>query len=409
MRFKKLEERRLKLRVNFLALLLCFYPLIYGEYTFDWTNQTDAIRRLAVYENGREAEEAGKILLKIVSEEQVMPLLELLGEVCLKGKRYRQAADYYLRASKSTADEKENFRYLIIAADAYYQHKDYDLAAAIYGECYHRGVDDEVLFRYGCALLHGENFEKLKELTFKSERLQARFDWNCATYWNRKGDFGRSLHHLEPWVKGGIRDVKYYYFYAQMQYRLGKINEAFQAISWGKMLCLNGITAETIPLFTLQMRMDCAQRDFESAAKIEQALRTQESVDWKKILLGKVRGLQKSGNRAMVLETLEKLAAIDGSLGEFIRGEIYFEEGNFAKSLECFRATENGGGQIDYAARFREGSIEAYLGNFGRAEMIYEKLLNDIAAENTMNRQKNVLDFLQNSLARTRLALNRSL
>lgn len=172
-----------------------------------------------------------------------------MGEICLRGKRYREAADYYLRASKLAREERETLRHLIMAADAYYQNGDYDLSAALYDERYRRDGNEEGLFRYGCALLHGENLEKLENVIFRSERLRARFDWNCATYWNRRGDFERSLRHLEPWIHQGIREVKYEYFYAQMQYRRGRIDEALRAVTLGRVICHHSITEESIPLW----------------------------------------------------------------------------------------------------------------------------------------------------------------
>jgi tetratricopeptide (TPR) repeat protein len=352
-----------------------------------------------------EAEEAGKVLLKGVDESLVIPFLELLGEICLRSRHYRKAADYYLQASKSVDDGKETLRYLIIAADAYYQNGDYDLAAAIYDERYHKDGDEAVLFRYGCALLHGENFEKLENLAFKNERLQAQFDWNYATYWNRRGNFERALTYLDPQIRHGTGDMKCYYFCAQMHHRLGRINEALRIIALGKAMGHHGLTAETIPLWLLQMRLDWECGNFESAQKIEQALRRQEGIDLKKILLWRVRGLQKLGHGAMALAALEELASLDRGLAEFIRSEIYFAEGNFSKSLEYLKLAGNLSDRMRDAARYREGKIEAYIGNFRKAAAIFEQLLGDIAATGETSQRKKIQEFLENVLQRTRLAI----
>ncbi|MDR0418416.1 MAG: hypothetical protein LBH08_03210 [Puniceicoccales bacterium] len=384
-----------------------FYQWIYGEYTFNWDSQIEAIRVLADYGNLHEAEEAGKVLLKGIDENLVIPLLELLGEICLRSKHYRKAADYYLQASQSIDNEKETLRYLIIAADAYYQNRDYDLAAAIYDECHHTDGGEEVLFRYGCALLHSENFDKLEGINFQKEQLQARLDWNRATYWNHKGNFERALTYLEPWILRGIHDVKHYYFYAQMQYRLGRTSEVLWAISLGKMIYLNAITAETIPLWELQMRLSWERGNFEGAQKIEQMLCGHEGIDLKKILLWKVRGLQKLGRREVTQKALEELMVQDKESAEFIGGEIYFAEGNFSKSLEHFKLAENLGSRIHHAAQYREGKIEAYVGNFRKAAAIYEQLLSDISMGDSREK-KHTKEFLESTLQRTRLAISQS-
>ncbi|MDR1366956.1 MAG: tetratricopeptide repeat protein [Puniceicoccales bacterium] len=403
--YRKSKNR--KSRAVALAFLWYFYQWVYGEYTFSWDSQIDAIRILADCGNLHQAEEAGKVLLKGIDGNLVIPFLELLGEICLRGKHYRKAADYYLQASQSIDNEKETLRYLIIAADAYYRNGDYDLAAAIYDECYHKDGDEEVLFRYGCALLHSENFEKLGSIIFKKEQLQARLDWNCATCWNHKGNFERALTYLEPWIRRGIHDVKHYYFYAQMQYRLGRISEALWAISLGKMIHLNGITAETIPLWELQMRLNWERGNFEGAQKIEQMLCGYEGIDLKKILLWKVRGVQKLGDREITQRALEELATHDKGSAEFIGGEIDFAKGNFSKSLEHFKSAENSGSRIRHAAQYREGKIEAYVGNFRKAVAIYEQLSNDISTGNSRE-EKHAQEFLESALQRTRLAVNQS-
>jgi tetratricopeptide (TPR) repeat protein len=405
MLYKKLKNHRRKPNTIVFTFFVCFCYFLRGEYTFSWDSQIEAIQALVNHGDLYEAEEVGKVLLNGFEEGQAVSLLELLGEICLKGKHYRQAADYYLRASKLAKEEKEVLRHLIMAADAYYQNRDYDLAAALYDERYHRDGDEEVLFRYGCALLHGENFEKLEQITFKGERLRARFDWNCATYWNRKGNFERSLCHLEPWIRRGIDEIKYYYFYAQMQYRRGRINEALRTVVLGKVICHHSITAEAIPLWILQMRLDLEQGNFEGARKIEWALREQKDTDLKKILLMKIGGLRKLRNQTMALEVLEELGELDKGLAEFIRGEIYLEEGNFSKSLECLRLAGNVRGETRYVARYREGKIEAYLGNFRKAAAIYEELLNEITVA---GERENVQEFLETILSRTRLAISHS-
>jgi tetratricopeptide (TPR) repeat protein len=405
---KKLGSHRPKLRASTFTFFVCFCHFIYGEYAFNWDNQIEAIRVLASHENLLEAEEAGKVLLNGVEEGQAISLLELLGEICLRGKHYRKAADYYLQASKLVSEEKETLRLFIMAADAYYQNRDYDLAAAIYDERYRRDGDEEVLFRYGCALLHGENFEKLEQLTFNGERLRAHFDWNCATYWNHRGNFERSLHYLEPWIQRGIHEVKYYYFYAQMQYLRGRISEALRAIALGQIICHHSITAEAIPLWILQMRLDWKRGYFEGAQWIEQALRKQEGIDLKKILLWKLHGLQKLGYWKMALETSEELGVLDKGLAEFIGGEICFEKGNFLKSLEHFKSASNSGGGMRHAARYREGKIEAYLGNFRKAAAIYEQLSNDIATSD-LKEKKHTQEFLENVLQRIHLAIDQSI
>ncbi|MDR1907039.1 MAG: tetratricopeptide repeat protein [Puniceicoccales bacterium] len=382
--------------------------MLCGEYAFNWDSQIEAIRVLGANGHLHEAEEAGKVLLNGFEGEQVIPLLELLGEICLRGKRYRQSADYYLQAHKLASDGKETLRYSIIAADAYYQNGDYDLAAAIYDECYRKDGDEEVLFRYGCALLHGENFEKLEKVVFKNERLRARLDWNCAVYWNRRGNFERALTHLEPWVRRGINDVTYYYFYVQMAYRLGWINEALEVMALGKVICHHGITEEAIPLWGLQMRLDWEHGNFESAQKIEQALRGQEGIELRKILLGKVCGLRKLGDRAKVLEVLGELGEVDKGLAEFIRGEVYIEEGNFSKGLECFKVAGEIRGEMGYAARYREGKVEAYVGNFRKAAAIYERLLSEVTGDGEVEEKGNMREFLENVLQRTRLAISQS-
>jgi tetratricopeptide (TPR) repeat protein len=404
MLYRKLKSHRRRSKINIFTFLVCFCYFLYGEYVFNWDSQIEAIRILASHGNLHEAEEVGKVLLSGLEEGQVVSLLELLGEICLRGKRYRQVADYYLRASKLAKEEKETLRHLIMAADAYYQNGDYDLSAALYDERYRRDGDEEVLFRYGCALLHGENFEKLENVIFRSERLRARFDWNCATYWNRRGDFERSLRYLEPWIQQGIREVKYYYFCAQMQYRQGRIGEALRTVTLGRVICHHSVTAESISLWILQMRLDWERGNFEGARRVEEALREQDGVNLVKVLLEKVCGLRKLGNRAMALEVLGELDGLEKGLAECVRGEIYLEEGDFAKSLEYFKSAGNFGGRTRHVARYWEGKVEAYAGNFRRAAAIFEELLNEIVTDGVGN----IREFLGNVLKRTRSAIDHS-
>jgi tetratricopeptide (TPR) repeat protein len=406
---RKLKNHRQRSKINVFTFLVCFCCFLYGEYVFNWDSQIGAIKELALRWNSYEAEEVGKVLLSGLEGGQEVLLLELLGEICLRDKRYRQAADYYLRTSKSTKEEKEILRYLIMAADAYYQNGDYDLSAALYDERYRRDEDEEVLFRYGCALLHGENFEKLENVVFRSERLRARFDWNRATYWNRRGDFERSLHYLEPWIQQGIREVKYYYFYAQMQYRRGRIGEALRVIALGRVICHQSITAESIPLWVLQMRLDWERGNFKGARRVEEALREQDGIDWVKILLEKVCGLRKLGNRAMVLGALGELDGLDRGLAECIRGEIYLEKGDFLKGLEHFKSAENFGNRTRHMARYREGKVETYAGNFRRAAAIFEELLNEIMPPSEGDGVGNIREFLEDVLKRTRSAIDHSI
>jgi tetratricopeptide (TPR) repeat protein len=192
-----------------------------------------------------------------------------------------------------------------------------------------------------------------------------------------------------------------------MQYRLGRTGEALGAIALGKVIGHHSLTAETIPLWALQMRLDWKYGIFEGARKVEQALREQEGIELGKILLGKVRGLQEFGHRAMELEALEELRTLDSGLAEFIGGEICFEEVNFSKSLEHFKLAGNSGGRICYAARYREGKIEAYAGNFLKAAAIYEQLLNDIAGSD-LKWKEHAQEFLEIVLQRTRLATDQS-
>ncbi|MDR0740306.1 MAG: hypothetical protein LBF34_01185, partial [Puniceicoccales bacterium] len=92
---RKLKSHRQRSKINIFTFFVCFCFCLYGEYVFNWDSQIEAIRVLASRGNLYEAEEAGKILLSGLEEGQVVSLLELSGGICLKDKRYRQAADYY--------------------------------------------------------------------------------------------------------------------------------------------------------------------------------------------------------------------------------------------------------------------------------------------------------------------------
>jgi hypothetical protein len=59
------------------------------------------------------------------------------------------------------------------------------------------------------------------------------------------------------------------------------------------------------------MRLDWERGNFAGARRLEEALREQGSVNRVKILLEKVCGLRKLGDRAMALEGLEELDKLD--------------------------------------------------------------------------------------------------
>jgi tetratricopeptide (TPR) repeat protein len=158
------------------------------------------------------------------------------------------------------------------------------------------------------------------------------------------------------------------------------------------------------------MRLDWERGNFAGARRLEEALREQGSVNRVKILLEKVCGLRKLGDRAMALEVLEELDKLDRGLAECVRGEIYLEEGDFSKGLEYFKLAGNFEGRTRHMARYREGKVEAYVGNFRRAAAIFEELQNEVAlaGEVASDGVGNIREFLENILRRTHSAIDHS-
>jgi hypothetical protein len=376
---------------------------ILGELSNHWEAQIEAIKQLEINGDLSEAEDAGKILLEHMEGDRTH-LLELLGDICIKRKHYRRAADYYLQA-KEVSDVSEAKRYLVIAADAYYCNKDYTLAAAIYWERYRLEADDEILFRYGTALLHGNTWKETEPLAFQNKRIQAKFDWNCAADAYRENDLEKACRYLRPWIEEGILGLSACYFYAQVQYRLGNMEEAQRLIEFGRHYYIEESGEKYYEkLLQLQLRIAIERGDRKIAEGIESLLGEKESHDMGKILLEKVMGLRAIGRYGEALAILEELGCYLPDEARYLRGEIYLESGRgVGGALEVFKELGKGVGRMGYIGCLREADLECYLGNFSRAEKIYEEMQRAIEGADWMEQKEMVREYLEKKIIRSKL------
>jgi tetratricopeptide (TPR) repeat protein len=411
MRFKKLGSYPRRPRAKFFAIIsICFSGLVsMGEPPMNWDAQIRAIERLAANGYLGDAEEAGKVLFDGIGDEQ-LHLLDLLGEICIKSDRYRQAADYYLQAEKKAGDSLGANRYLVLAGDAYYQNKDYELAAVIYLERYRREADDEILFRYGNALLHGDILDQFGKLKFQSERIRAKFDWNCAVYAYKKNNLREACRHLESCLEGSHLGLSAYYFYAQMQYRLGKIDGARKIIERGKYTYKWTDDAYYEKLSRLQLRIAIEQGNEKTANDLEAELRarksTGESGDLGMLLLWKAIGLRRSGKSGEALKVLEELEHYFPDEAKYLEGEIYGDDcyGRAGDALKLFEELGKKKGRIAHMGKLRRGDMECLLGNFSQGQVIYEELQRELEKEEWIKQKEELMDYLASKISRSKLA-----
>jgi predicted Zn-dependent protease len=271
-----------------------------GEPPTNWEAQIEAIRQLAAGGYLEDAEEAGKILIDGIGDDQVL-LRELLGEICIKSNRYRQAADYYLQTEKKAGDQGE-------------------------------------AIRYGNALLREGILDQFEKLAFQSERIRAKFEWNCAVYEYKKNNFRKACRHLESLLEGSSLGLSAHYFYAQMQYRLGNSDEARKVIERGKYSYKWVDDASYEKLLRLQLRIAIEQGNEKMAEDLEAELRERESTDLGMLLLWKAMGLRRSGKSGEALKVLEELAAHFPDEANYLEGKIYEDDfyGRAEEALKLF-------------------------------------------------------------------------
>jgi tetratricopeptide (TPR) repeat protein len=383
---------------------------VYGEQS-EWQEQVEAIKKLAETGYLDEAEKAGQVLLdSIVLRDGIggerIRLLELLGGFCVKGGRHRQAADYYLRAKKDAGDEMEANRYLVLAADAYYSNGDYTLAAALYLERYHRAADDGIVFRYGCALLHGDNWDEAEKLSFQNERIRAKFDWNRATYWYKKCDFRKACRYLEPQLGDRTLGLAAHYFYAQMRHRLGDRDGAMRAIERALHMYYGERSGDGDyeRLLCLQLRIAVERDDRATAEEVERTLRALGDGHLGAMLLAKAAGLRCGGKGAEALVVLDELERYLPGEACYLRGEIFFEGGEAGRALEIFKELGKSEGRMGYIGRLRRADLEHELGNFLHAEELYGGLQREVDGERWMEGKGIIFEYIGEKIGRSRRA-----
>jgi tetratricopeptide (TPR) repeat protein len=405
----KIYRKNFKKLLPIIACVLGMAP-VFGEQSA-WEEQVEAIKKLAETGYLDEAEKAGQVLLdSIVLQDGVggerARLLELLGGFSMKGGRRRQAADYYLQARKDPLDEMETNRYLVLAADAHYSNGDYTLAAALYLKRYHRAADDEILFRYGCALLHGDNWDEAERLSFQNERIRAKFDWNRATYWYKKNDFKKACRYLEPQLGDRTLGLAVHYFYAQMCHRLVDCGGATRAIELG----LRTYYGERLGdgdygrLLRLQLRIALERGDYIAAAEMERTLRALDDGHLGAMLLAKATGLRRAGNGEEAFVVLEELERYLPEEARYLRGEIFFDRGDVERALEIFKELGKIEGRMGYIGRLRQADLEHNLGNFLHAEGIYGELQLEINGAQWMEEKGAVREYMEVKIGRSRRA-----
>jgi hypothetical protein len=400
---KKLSRylRKPRWKIFIMAHCLCSGGVVRGQ-GIDWGTQIEAIKQLAGDGYLREAEQAGRILLDGVEGERAN-LLELLGGFCIRDGRYRQAADYYLQG-KDAVEGMGGNRYLVLAGDAYYRNGDYGLAAAIYGECYRREADDEILFRYGMALLHGDSYDEGEKLDFRNRRIRARFDWNCAVYWHRRDRWEKVCQYLEPWVEElGLMAC---YFYAQAAHRSGRIKEALRVMEIGGRMYYEGCVDERYygNLLRLGLRIAVVSGDREGAEAMERNLR-KRGKDLGLMLLWKVMALVEAGRWEEVLVELGELGKYYGEEALYLRGEAYLRGigGGIGEAEEVFREVGKGEGKLGYIGRLRFGDTEGYGGNFEGALEVYIELEQEVEGARWIGRGEEVREYIREKIGRSRL------
>ncbi|MDR1303567.1 MAG: tetratricopeptide repeat protein [Puniceicoccales bacterium] len=375
-----------------------------------WEEQVEAIKKLAETGYLDESEKAGQVLLdNIVLRDGVggerARLLELLGGFSMKGGRHRRAADYYLRARGDAPDPAETNRYLVLAADAYYSNGDYSLATALYLERQHLAADEEILFRYGCALLHGGSWDEAEQLTFQSERIRAKFDWNRAAYWYKKNDFEKACRYLEPWLGDRTLGLAAHYFYAQMRYRLGDCDGATRAIELGlRYYGERPGDGDYERLLCLQLRIALERDDPITAAAVERTLRALGDGHLGAMLLAKATGLRRAGKVAEALVALDELERHLPGEARYLRGEIFFEGGGVERALEVFKELGKMEGRMGYIGRLRQADLEHRLGNFSHAEGIYVELQRGVGSMGWMEGKETVFEYMGAKIGRSRRA-----
>ncbi len=326
----------------------------------------------------QEAEEIGKMLLKVMEpsprrndlsqmlhgirnpkeDTPILTVYELLGNTALKQKKLRQAAHYYLEASQ-IAEKKDQLRYQILAADAYYQNRDYHIAASIYEACDSQNSSDEVRFRYGCALIHAGEIEQAEALKFHSERLRQRHDWNLATYWNHLGDFQRSCTHFLPWIRQYATDWAFYDLCAQMQYRLGAFEAALSIIERAKQVAGPGLQdphLSNLQLLKLRIGYRCNRPELYSHLKEMEI----PERDRPRFLLWRCLAFLETENWEQY--DLARGALCDSDLERYLDGGALMLRGQFQEAEAQFNALVQSGSPLAPLARIRAKELSYRLG-----------------------------------------------
>ncbi|UPA28552.1 MAG: hypothetical protein LW808_000555 [Verrucomicrobiota bacterium] len=346
---------------------------------FDWDPPLMAIQSFIAHGELQEAEKTGKMLLTVMEpipgrndlsqmfhgirtskkDAPILTVYELLGNIAFKQKKLRQAAHYYLEAGQ-IAEKKDQLRYQILAADAYYQNRDYHIAASIYEACDSQNPSDEVRFRYGCALIHAGKLERAEALKFHSERLQQRHDWNLAVYWNHLGDFQRSYAYLLPWIRQYTTDWAFYDLCAQMQYRLGAFEAALSVVEHTKQIAGSGIQDPHLSnLQLLKMRIGYRCNRSELYSGFEETEMSER--DRPRLLLWRCLAFLETKNWEQY--NLARDALCDSDLEHYLDGGVLILRGQIQEAEAQLKTLSQSDSPLAPLARIRAKELSYRLGD----------------------------------------------
>ena len=320
----------MKLWAIFLPLLYCDGLL--GTVVFNWDAQIGAIRELM---SSGELDEARSTAEALLSNDEIPQsvILELLGDISFKQKKLCVAAGYYFRAGENVDDPAKQQRYQVLCADTYYQCGHYLPALKIYEHGCKTDPNEELKFRYFCALLKTNQIEIAQDITFTSERLNIRKAWNLATYWSKNKIFPEAIDALRPWIQKKITDGAFYTFCAQMQYRTGRFEDALQTVILGESMGVEKNYRRDLQLLRMRIGCRCGREELCSVAP--------ELVQEKRYLLWRCLGYLEAKDWENYRKSIAALREKFLDLSRYIDAHVQMLRGRHSDALMTFRDLEN--------------------------------------------------------------------
>ena len=317
-----------------ISLLLCCKSLC-GAVVFNWDAQIGAARELV---SSGELDEARSTAEALLSNEEIPQpvILELLGDIAFKQGKLCVAAEYYFRAGDNVDHEKRQ-RYQVLCADAYYQCGHYLPALKIYEHCCKSDPNEELKFRYFCALLKTDHAEIAQNISFTSDRLNVRKAWNLATYWSKNNNFQEAINTLRPWVQMKITDGAFFVFCAQMQYRSGQFDDALQTAIIGESMGDQIERNYCCDLQLLRMRIGCRCGREELCSIAPDVIKEDE----KRYLLWRCLGYLEAKDWTNYNRSSAALREKFPDFARYIDAHVQILQGRHSDALESFRELEN--------------------------------------------------------------------